>query len=203
MAALVERFAAVGIRFEPLPGGNLRAFGNLTDELRTAIRTKKPAILAELVSANDGPARRWQVRFSSLDPVEVIFFPEATPSEVRKVYLGATTASLPDLPARKATPAEADELRKLVALVLRDADDTDRAEALAVALTDPDAALTSFRVLAAELQGVPITKRYEPPPGVPKRCEGYQPNAADPDRRPGAERWPDRSKAQTWTPLSR
>jgi hypothetical protein len=51
--------------------------------------------------------------------------------------------------ARGATPTEAAELRDLVSRVLTNAGDADRAEALAVALADPEAALLSFRALAA------------------------------------------------------
>jgi len=49
---------------------------------------------------------------------------------------------------RRATPAEAAELRKIIALVF--ADELDRQEALALALGDPGAALESFRVLAKQ-----------------------------------------------------
>lgn len=59
--------------------------------------------------------------------------------------------SLPEPSRRSATPTEASELRELVALVLANADETDRAEALALALADPEAALLSFRALAADL----------------------------------------------------
>jgi hypothetical protein len=52
MGALLDRFLAVEITFEPTGDGNLRALGPLTDELRSIIRTNKPAILAEL-AAND------------------------------------------------------------------------------------------------------------------------------------------------------
>ena len=48
------------------------------------------------------------------------------------------------------SPSQAAELRELVALIFADADDTDRAEVLRVALADAEAALTSFRLLAAD-----------------------------------------------------
>jgi hypothetical protein len=50
----------------------------------------------------------------------------------------------------KATPEQATELRELVAVILSDADDAERAEVLRVALADAEAALTSFRLLAAD-----------------------------------------------------
>ncbi|HXX84637.1 MAG TPA: hypothetical protein VEN29_11710 [Casimicrobiaceae bacterium] len=56
MGALVKQFLAAGVTLEPTGDGNLRARGKLTDELRAAIRTHKPAILAELsTAANDAP----------------------------------------------------------------------------------------------------------------------------------------------------
>jgi hypothetical protein len=52
------------------------------------------------------------------------------------------------LPA--ATAEQAAELRELVAVILSDADDAERADVLRVALADVEAALTSFRLLAAD-----------------------------------------------------
>jgi hypothetical protein len=52
MGTLVDQFAAAGVKIEAAGDGKLRASGALTDELRTAIRAHKPAILAEL-AAND------------------------------------------------------------------------------------------------------------------------------------------------------
>ena len=48
---------------------------------------------------------------------------------------------------RAATPAEVTELRRLIALILANASDADRAEALAVAVADPEAALVSLLAL--------------------------------------------------------
>jgi hypothetical protein len=44
------------------------------------------------------------------------------------------------------------ELARLIGVILPDESDAERAEALSVALADPDAALQSFRLLAAEKQ---------------------------------------------------
>ena len=49
---LLDQFAAAGVRFERTRDGALRALGPLTDDLRTAIRANKPALLEEL-AAND------------------------------------------------------------------------------------------------------------------------------------------------------
>ena len=55
-------------------------------------------------------------------------------------------ADLPDPSQhREATPEQARELRELVALLFGGDTETHQAEALAAALADPDAALTSFR----------------------------------------------------------
>lgn len=53
-----------------------------------------------------------------------------------------------------ATPQQARELRELVGMIGADWSDADRAEALAVALADPDAALTCFQALVAEREDV-------------------------------------------------
>jgi hypothetical protein len=53
MGALLDQFAAEGVRIEATGDGTLRAYGRLTDRLRSAIRAHKPAILAELAAAND------------------------------------------------------------------------------------------------------------------------------------------------------
>lgn len=50
---------------------------------------------------------------------------------------------------RSATPAEADELRALIAAILANNTESDRAEALVLALADPDAALLCYRALMA------------------------------------------------------
>lgn len=57
------------------------------------------------------------------------------------------------VPAR---PAQTSELRELVAIIFADDSEADRAEALAVAMADADAALVSFRSLAQE-RGLPIS----------------------------------------------
>jgi hypothetical protein len=51
---------------------------------------------------------------------------------------------------RVATSEQAAELRELIAVILANESDVDRMETVDIALADPDAALTSFRVLAAD-----------------------------------------------------
>ena len=124
---------------------------NLLDLARSAL----PAAPATPTSRPDAPVRCWKIHFPNLDLVEVIFAPDATRTEVAARYPGAQIEPLPASPWRAATPAEAGELRELIALILPDADDTERAYALRVALANPEAALASFRALAADLRPVP------------------------------------------------
>ena len=113
-----------------------------------APRAQHPLSNAE--AANSDTARRWQVHFPNIEPVEVIFAPEATRAEVAAIYPGASIETLPDPPPRMATPAEANKLREVVALVLSDADNAERKDVLKLALADAESALTSFRLLAAD-----------------------------------------------------
>lgn len=151
MGALLSNFASEGVHIEAAGDGRLRAHGPLTDELRTAIRANKRAILAEL-AANDVAlsARRWRIHFPNLAPVEVLFTPEVTRAEALDAWcLGATDAiPIPEPATRTATAAEADELRELIGAILPD--EAGRAEALRVAFGDPETALICFRRLASE-----------------------------------------------------
>jgi hypothetical protein len=45
--------------------------------------------------------------------------------------------------------------------------------------------------LAARRGEIVVNRDYEPVRGLLRRCEGYTPGAADPDRRVGRERWPE------------
>lgn len=136
-------------------------------ELRAQLRTQQPRNRsggacnsdAEKVARSDAgvqpardtaPCRRWHVYFNDgRPPLEVIFSDDQTLVEVHARYPGAVQPA-PEIASRSATPAEADELRALVAAILSDGGEADRAEALAIALADPDAALMLFRTLAAD-----------------------------------------------------
>ena len=128
----------------------------------------------------------------------------------------ATLANGPVIPA---TEAEAAELRALVRRALADRPD-EWGEVEAVALADPEAALLSFRSLAADLlpplpdqlpelptcedcrnlttlrdrsgsrRCTAATRRYNPVPDVGRRCENFRPLPRHPDQRTGRERWP-------------
>jgi hypothetical protein len=80
----------------------------------------------------------------------VLFTPSVTRADVAVVYPGASCEPTPETTARAPTAAEDNELRRLIGVVLADAGEVDRDEALAISLTVPHAALTSFRALAGE-----------------------------------------------------
>lgn len=53
------------------------------------------------------------------------------------------------------------------------------------------ASLTAMgRCVAADRREIQARPPYHPSPDVPRRCVGYRPRRADPDRRTGAQRWP-------------
>jgi hypothetical protein len=72
------------------------------------------------------------------------FAPSVAAVATVAVAAPANEAALPEL----ATPAQEDQLRALIPLAFPGASDTDLGEALAAALSDPQAALVSFRALA-------------------------------------------------------
>jgi hypothetical protein len=99
------------------------------------------------VASNDAPARQWRVVYSNSPAMTVVFVPAVTGAEVAKLYPHASIDPLPDAETRAATPAEADELRRLVNAILAEDSNADRAEALAIALANPIAALDCYRNL--------------------------------------------------------
>ncbi|MBK1723383.1 hypothetical protein CKO23_14175 [Thiocystis violacea] len=65
--------------------------------------------------------------------------------------------------------------------------ETDRRMCIDCTRLEPDG-----RCGAARRGELPMTStRYEPITDRLERCVGYQPTSADPDRRPGRERWPN------------
>lgn len=103
---------------------------------------------AEVVA--EAPRRHWQVLFPNRPAMEVLFTPDATRAEVAALYRGARVEPLAEPAWRTTTRAEADELRELVASIFAEATEAERAEVLRAALAGPDAALTSFRLLATD-----------------------------------------------------
>jgi hypothetical protein len=127
-------------------------------ELRAQLRAQLPRNSGATQTVANRPdelhCRRWRIHFPNLAPVEVWFTPEVTAAHALASCFGAIEAApLPDVASRTATEGEANELRALVGALLADVSNADRAEALAVALADVDAALMSFRALPAGRNG--------------------------------------------------
>lgn len=95
--------------------------------------------------ADAATVRCWRIRYPNGAAMDVMFHPPATRADVAAIYPGARLEPLPDAPNRQATPAEAAKLHELVNMILVDAPEAERAEALRVACADADAALSSFR----------------------------------------------------------
>lgn len=97
---------------------------------------------------------RWLVHFPERDPVHTCCLPEPTHAEVMVMYPEAIAAEpMPEHIRHQATPEQEAELRALVAAVgvVYAFTHSEQQEALALALSDPDAALQSYRAMAAEL----------------------------------------------------
>lgn len=159
-AAIIQRVREEGVTLALTLSGTIKASGDGAKVNRwlPVIRGNKSGIVAALQeTANDRATHYcWSIAFPNLPAITVAITQEATHAEVAAIYPGARVEPLPDPTRRKTTLAEADELRELVVLILADADEGERVEALNVALADPEAALMSFRVLAAELKPGPL-----------------------------------------------
>lgn len=90
----------------------------------------------------------------------------ATVAGVEAVATGPSVATV----ATVATPGQAAELRELVAIVAAGWPDDERADALAAALADPDAALICFQALAAERRVLIIPANSEPASADMRPC---------------------------------
>lgn len=166
---------------------------------------------------------RWLLHFADREPLEIYCKPEASHAAILERYPDALAAEpLPERTRREPNDAEAKELRALVRAVGEREGwaAAEVEEATAVALADPDGALTCYRDIAADLgvilwsdddrrtcdqcanlagrrclaawRGeIAANRDYAPVRDIPRRCEGYIPDANDPDRRSGGERWPE------------
>ena len=164
-----------------------RAQATLGDQIGTRA-LPRPQPLSGAEAANDEAARRWQVCFPGIDPMEVIFAPEATRAEVATLYPGARLDALPDSQGLMPIPDEAAELPGPF-----DPHD-DRRTCQRCTNLDRQQGRDGFRrCLAAQRGELPYvaSRDYSPVLNVPKRCEGYLPRPDDSDRRTGRERWPE------------
>lgn len=90
----------------------------------------------------------WMLHFADRDPLPVYFCPAVSHADALASYPDALAAEpIPERTRRTATKAEADELQTLIERVYCDDTEADRAEALRVAVSDPDRALTCYRAI--------------------------------------------------------
>jgi hypothetical protein len=147
--AIIKEAMADGVTLALSAAGTIKATGNgdAVNRWLPAIREHKPGIMAALQeAANEATAWRWLLHYPDREPVEVRFSPEATHAEALAAYPEAIAAEpIPETPKRPATDPEAAELRSLVSKVYAGDTEADRAEALAHALSDPEAALICYR----------------------------------------------------------
>lgn len=118
----------------------------------------------------------WLLHFADREPLEVYCNPDATHVGILERYPDALAAE--PIPERiTSTDAEAAVWPTLTA-----ADDDRRT-------CDRCANLAGRRCLAAWRGEIEANRDYAPVRDIPRRCEGYAPDADDPDTRPGRERW--------------
>lgn len=152
LATLERREAVTPVTPRYPPGVTAKA---APDKACTPVTPVTPINDEGEIRAGDGTAdaasaaRRWRVCLPNRDPVEVIFAAEATRAQVADLYPGARIEPMTEPSRAAATPAEAARLRVMIGAVLADESDDDRAEALAVALADVDAALVCYRALTS------------------------------------------------------
>jgi len=105
-----------------------------------------------MVATGDGKSRsRWLLHFTDRDDLPVTFVP-AVDHAAALAYCPDAIAAEPILerPQRQPTKAEADEITALVQGIYANDTDSDRAEALAAALAEPDCALLCYREISKE-----------------------------------------------------
>lgn len=117
------------------------------------------------------PRSQWLFHFADRDDLPVTFAPAVDHAAALAYYPEAVAAEpIPDRPQRKATKAEANEITALVRAIYAHDTDDDRAEALAMALADPDGALLCYRTIAEE-RGIALAA---PVVGTAKACQCCQ-----------------------------
>lgn len=115
---------------------------------RNSDATNQPDKEAEVLRPETTEHRRWRVTIPGRAAFVVTCCPEGDHAWMVRLYPGGGVAPLPEREnTRTATAAEAAELADLIARVLVNDSGAERAEALAVAMLDVDAALTCFHSL--------------------------------------------------------
>lgn len=110
-----------------------------------------------------GTAPAWLLHYTDRDPMEVWTSPPCTHADALALDPDAVAAEpIQHNPAmRAASTSERNELLALIAAVYADDSDQDRQEATALALADPEGALTCYRAIAAE-RGLTVAKAAAP-----------------------------------------
>jgi hypothetical protein len=137
-------------------------------------------------------SRWWRLFYLDREPLEVACSPEATHAEILERHPAAVTAE-PFAPAIRhpeaaLTAGEDDAIRAWLASI----EETDPATiAEVIELCRQDAEAREYFLSRAAAGGeIKASRSYEPIRDLPRRCEGFKPDAADADQRTGRERWP-------------
>jgi hypothetical protein len=132
----------------------------------------------------------WTVQAPGCFPIEMLFSPSVSLKEVIALYPdariepiaeGVWKASIESSDALASASTHAKEARE----AKKGAADDRRPCAHCANLSPTGICLAAAQ---GKLPGI-FNRMYRPAPDQPKRCEGYIPTAADPDQRPGKERW--------------
>jgi hypothetical protein len=180
---------------------------------------EKSAPPAKVGAGDTVTAFRWLIHYPDRDPVEVACWPDATGADILEQHPDAVAAEplAPTIrqPSAPLTLEEETAIRAWLALIeetdpviisevmgkcQRDAGARDYFTGRAAAeLPKPDddrrtcdqcSNLIARRCQAAKRGEIVASQKYEPIRDLPRRCVAYAPNADDPDRRTGRERWP-------------
>lgn len=122
---------------------------------------------APLSRGEEASIRRWLALIEETDPAIIEHVAEQCrlDAEARRYFIERAAAELPKKPN---DPLPRDDRRTC----------------------DQCVNLVARRCQAARRGEIVANRDYEPIRDLPRRCEGYAPGPDDPDRRPGAERWP-------------
>lgn len=178
MGALLDQFRSAGVVLSRLPDGRIHARGVLTDALRDNLRSRKPELLAEL-AANDGSHEEAELR-QLVDLVSADWPPDERAE--------ALTAALADLEsALTCFRALAADLEPHETPAPLDPDMRTCRQCANLQRSGHCHAVLCGKSLG---WGLATHREHLPSPDLPLRCAAYEPLPGDPDRRPGAKRWP-------------
>lgn len=99
MGAVIDRFLAAGVRVDLAGADQIRAFGDLTDDIRRELRQHKPVILAELTQLAE--LRELVVWLRQAEPERWTDADEAEAIEVGSHDIEAALTAFRDLKEQK------------------------------------------------------------------------------------------------------